>query len=523
MTSLRDKFIKILGSNKLFIAVIGLFFIQGLIFAVVVTPSIPEPQPDGYTYRGGGIVPDGNRHIAAMYYYAERPLLAGPFIDNMSDRDLWLGDLERFPSYLYQYLLSFPVRALTAAGATDNMIVLTVRLIGLLIGLAALVVFRKIAVEIGSSRAVANVAMLSLALTGSFAWLSPAENYDVMALLLFFVFMLCSLRLFTRRDSRYLYGMFVAFCLLSITKYTYIPFAGIMGLMVVWVFVRRVGWSKLKMTVSRQWTETYGRLTKWQIAGLSILLLVSGGLFAERIGVNLIQYQSFSPACTSIHSHEACMNFSVYERNYNRSILADSERAESFTFQPIEYTGFWLDRYFNSMYAYLGHIWIYDFWRGFSVIAIASTIVTLTLVFIAKRRKIRLLTSSGQWVVLSIAMIMIVAQLVFNAMSHISFAGAHYAHQGRYLMAAAGLLYIILLIVLARSLQAFSPRRRTQVTLGLTAFGLAVLVLMSPLISYWLHAWSAEWYSGPVRDILPGWWFQFREYIFYDIFNWRNN
>ncbi|MFE2008975.1 hypothetical protein ACFW6U_27295, partial [Pseudomonas guariconensis] len=77
------------------------------------------------------VVPDGNRHIGAIYYFAEQPILNGPFFDNMEPRDLWMGDLERFPSYLYYYLVSFPVRAAMGLNVSDAMIVLLIRLLGL--------------------------------------------------------------------------------------------------------------------------------------------------------------------------------------------------------------------------------------------------------------------------------------------------------------------------------------------------------------------------------------------------------
>src|SRR5690606_34093786 len=150
-----------------FSVIMALFLLQGVLFTFVVTPSHQEFY-GSFVTRGGGVVPDGNRHIATMYYFAERPLLDGPFIDDMRDRDLWMGDLERFPSYLYQYVMSFPVRALMAVGASDGLIVVTIRLLSLLFGLIALVVFRKIAVEVGAGKSVANVAALSLTATGVF-------------------------------------------------------------------------------------------------------------------------------------------------------------------------------------------------------------------------------------------------------------------------------------------------------------------------------------------------------------------
>lgn len=519
MTEFLAKVARFIRTNRFFSIVVALFLLQGVVFAFVVTPSHQEFYGDFVT-RGGGVVPDGNRHIATMYYYAERPLLDGPFIDDMADRYLWLGDLERFPSYFYQYLMSFPARALVGVGASDEVIVMAIRLISLLFGLVALVVFRKIALEVKAGRSVANIAALSFAMTGAFAWLSPAENYDVMAVMLYFIFILFSLRLFTRQDSTYLYGMAVSFFLLAITKYTYIPFAGLTGLAALWLFGKQLKWPRVWPTIKEQWVSGYRKLNKLKVAGLVALLLVSAGLFTERIGVNLVQYQSFNPACNKIHSHEACMRFGVYSRNYNREQKVEREPKESFSFPPVEYTKEWVGRYFSSIYGYVGHIWIHDFWRVHHIVAVTSIVVTIALLGAARVKRIKLLKTDGQRLLLAVAGIMVVAQYGFNVRTYLWSEGAFYAHQGRYLMAAVGLLYIVMLVAFSNSLKAFSGRRRRQVKNALMVFGALVLVLMGPLLSYWMHAWSGNWYSEPVRELLPGWWFEFREFIFYDLTRW---
>ncbi len=515
--SISQKIQAIAGSRKFFIFILAIFIVQAIIFAVIVPTSQQRVREDGYTARTSGIVPDGHRHIGAMYLYAEQPLLNGPFITDMDDRDLWMGDLVRFPSYFYQYLMSFPVRAMTAVGASDQAIVMTIRLIGILIGLAALIIFRKIALEIRAGRVVANLASLSLALTGSFVYLSPAENYDMMALALFFGFMLASIRLFTRRNWLYLYWMLVTFLFLGITKYTYIPFAGLAGLAVVTIAVWQVGYARAWSQLGQQWRAVFRALSRWKLIGLTVLLLIGGGLFAERIGGNLVTYRSFNPNCARLHSHQACMRFGVYARNYNRAVAVDAQPAGSFHFQPIDYAGQWIARYFSSMYMYLGHIWIYDVTRIYSIVGVASLMVVLAIVGYGKLRKVKLLPTAGQRLVLATAVLTIVAQIGFNLNTVFTYHGSLYAHQGRYLMAAAGFLYIILLVMMARSLGALPARRQAQAKLAMAAFGIVTLIAMSPLLSYWLHAWSPDWYSLAVRDILPGWWFDVREFVFYDL------
>jgi hypothetical protein len=357
---LAEKTKGILQSPSFFRAVIVIFVLQALLSAVFISASTPADGIGGrYVQRNeNGVVPDGHRHLGAIYYYAERPLLAGPVLSSMDENDLWMGDLVRFPSYLYYYVLSFPVRAAMALHATDMQIILLVRSIGIILGLLALIVFRRITALVTNSRIVQNLSALALSLTGSFVWLSAAENYDIAALLLWFAFIYAALALFTKNHARYLYWMALWFSLLGITKYTYIPFAGLAGLSAVVLYIRRKSQTSpnhlLKMAGGelRDWLR---HTKKWSIITGLIVLLLGGILFSERIVGNLIEYRSFNPGCTQLHSQQGCMKFGVYARNYKQKQLIRSGQAEEIHYNPLSYLQVWVKRYYDSMYVYMGH------------------------------------------------------------------------------------------------------------------------------------------------------------------------
>lgn len=496
-----DSLKRTLKSPKFVWAIVGLFLLQGTFFALAVEPSYPEHHQNGHITRGGGVVPDGNRHMGAIYYFAERPALTAPFINDQADRDLWMGDLERFPSYFYYYLLSFPVRASMALGAPDWVNILIVRFVGLLIGVLALWVFYRITRELKAGYVVSNLSALALAITGSFAYLSPAENYDILALAVFFLFVLSAIRLFARNDTTQAYWMAVWFLVGSITKYTYLPFMGVVGLMSLVIYLQtNGGWWLGWQVFFHQVKSRAVSLNKFLVGVYLIILVAAGGLFTERIVGNLVNYQSFNPSCVKIHSHEACMSFGVYQRNYNRATALEQGTAKTrYQYNPATYTPMWLNKYYTSMYAYVGHIWIGEFWRWMYVGLASLTIALIGMYSYLKVKRQTILENYQQKLVAATAGVFVVAQYLFNVRTYVNFEGMTYAHQGRYLLPAIGFLYVIIILVATKFIRTIPKSWRTVAVVVLTIVAVLVLVTNSALSVWFMHADHAGWYSQPFK------------------------
>jgi hypothetical protein len=501
----------ILASPTLFRWIIALFLVQALLSLVFISPSTPKDGVGGkYVQRNeNGVVPDGHRHIGAIYYYAEQPILQGPTIPSMSDNDLWMGDLVRFPSYLYYYVLSFPVRIAMAFNASDTAVIYLIRLIGVVFGLVALLTFRRITQLVTSSVTIQNISTLALALTGSFVWLSAAENYDIMALMLWFAFVYVSMSLFIKKDARYLYWMALWFLVLSITKYTYIPFMGLFGLISLGLYAKNKEvlsikplWHSINVDISA-WIR---KLRVWQTVLAIVVLVASVGLFSERIIGNLAAYHSFNPDCARLHSQEACMNFGVYARNYNQKIRVENGTATPIGFiQAVGYPAFWVKRYFDSMYVYMGHIYIPHYSVLIELAGIVGIAIGIRLLVLAKKKRIRIFKSQSELYLLAIVMVLTVMQFIFNLNTVLHTSGAPYAHQGRYLLPVVGFAYILYLIVLRRVLARQSTKKqRTALLIGLVVAAYAILIV-SAVPSFLIHGISPNWYSQIGQDILPDW------------------
>ncbi len=508
--ALHEKIAATLRSPKFFWATLILFVLQSTFFALAVNPSLQSTRPDStYLNRSIGLVPDGNRHIAAIYYFAQKPLDEGPFVHDMTDQELMMGDLVRFPSYLYYYLLSFPVRAALGLGMSDLAIVYLVRFIGLGFGVVALVVFRRIVHEVRAGSIIANLATFGLAMTGAFAYFAPAENYDMLALLLWLCFVLASVKLFMRRDPTQLYWMVTIGTYLSVTKYTYLPFAGVMGLAALLLYIQnRSGWRSAWRHITQRCSAQWRRLRWWRRTALVVLLLVGSALFVERIGVNLVQYHAVSPNCEVVHSRESCMNFTVYNRNVNR--LEAVEAGETWTkdFHLLEYTGEWLARYYPTMYYYMGHIWVYNIWPMLWVsVALVLLLVVSALVYLVVTRRAAL-RGQGEWYLLGLVGVLTAGQYGYNVMLFIKYSGQLYAHQGRYLLPVIGFLYVLMLLVVVRAYRALPSARSRQIALPVIIIvGVIAALINGALLNFFIHANSPDWYSELGRWLVPDTWY----------------
>lgn len=494
----------ILRSQKLFIVILIVFVVQGVFFAFTVNPSLQ----DGPTYldRTVGVVPDGNRHMAVIYHHASQPLAESLLIKNMQGQEMTMGDLERFPSYLYQFLMSFLARIALVFGVSDWWVVMMIRLIGVGFGVLALIVFRKIILEIKAGHIIANLAMLGLAMTGSFAYMSPAENYDVPAFLLWLVFLLASLRLFIRKDPVQLYWMLLAFLVLSITKYTYIPFAGATGVVAVFLYVYNVGYAKVWQYTTKELSAATKRLPHWKLWLLGGLTLLFSVLFIERIGVNLVQYHDIKPRCDRIHSVEECMQGSVYARNHDRIVAVEAGETWTEEYEFFDYTERWFERYYHSTYYYMGHIWVYEVSKLFDYALRLVVLLMIVCVSMLVYRRQSPLKGQAEWFLAGVASLFVLAQYVFNALTFIQYSGQMYGHQGRYLLPAVAIAYVLLLLVVRRAYGVLAPRYRPYFLVILLIIGVVVLVCNAALPNFFIHADSYDWFSDVGRFLVPESW-----------------
>lgn len=500
---LKTNLIKVIGSKYFFWGVIGLFLLQTLFLTVAIDqPESSTGTTENHLFRTVGIVPDGNRHMAAIYHFAKQPIEKGPWIHDMTADELMMGDLVRFPSYFYYYLLSFPVRVALAFNLSDLAIITMARLFGVLFGVLILLVFSRIVRRVTNNRAIQNLAVLMLAMTGSFVYLTPAENYDILSLLFWMLYILASIRLAMDKDFSQLYWMVVWFSLLSVTKYTYIPFMVVAAIPVIGYLLHTKSLTNKTVSNETKKLKKYISSNKIKAFLLAVLMVVSVGLFAERIGGNLIGYQSFSPKCDRVHSAEDCMRFGVYNRNINR--LESVEKGETWTkeFNFFEYTSMWIMRYYATNFYYMGHYWVHNprpamLNAGVVVLIIAAAIA----VGLSIKRRLPF-TRKVEWYLLLVVAVLIAGQYAHNVMIFFTYSGETYGHQGRYLLPAIGFIYLLFLMAAYRLYGVLSKKARLWMFWVGVILAVYFIYTNSAVANFIYHAQEPVWYSELFRNLL---------------------
>src|SRR5690606_30500280 len=108
--------------------------------------------------------------------------------------------------------------------------------------------------------------------------------------------------------------------------------------------------------------------------------------------------------------------FSVYKRNVNRIDAVAAGETWTKDFHAVGYTGAWLQRYYPTMYYYMGHIWVYDIWimLWVSLGVVVALVMSALIYLIVKRRAV--LRSPAEWLLLGIIGLITAGQYGYNVM-----------------------------------------------------------------------------------------------------------
>lgn len=287
-------------SRKFFYVVIGLLIIQAAWIAL--TAQYPMAFDESY-------------HFGIIQIYAHQWT---PFITATTQSTGGYGDLTRYDSYLYHYLMSFPYRLIASFihQQAAQIIILRFLNIGLFVG--GLALFRRLLRQVHISEGLNNFSLLVLVLIPVVPFLAATINYDNLVFLL--VPLLASLALTCSnaiiKDKKIPSTSFLLLLIVgglaSLVKYALAPVFAATLLYLLIIFIRTPSKSALLATLTRSFLSLKHSLQVILVVGL----IVSGGLFIERYGVNLVQYHSFEPDCSDIQDLSSCLKYGPWGRNY---------------------------------------------------------------------------------------------------------------------------------------------------------------------------------------------------------------
>ncbi|HTB49013.1 MAG TPA: hypothetical protein VK712_02935, partial [Verrucomicrobiae bacterium] len=291
---------------------------------------------------------DEDFHLGIIRLYAHH---LSPFWSGQPAGADVYGAVARDPSYLYQYLMSFPYRPVSAITHDQTIQVLVMRGLNIALFAAGLPLFRRLLLRTGASRTVAHACLLIFVLVPIVPLLAAQVNYDNLVLPLTALTMLLTLRfcdelrLYKRINARLLVEL-ISLCLLgSLVKYAFLPIMlAVFVYVAIWLKRTYDSWHKFWLSLGFGLT-LMTRRTQWL---LFVLLVLSVGLFTQRYGVNLVRYHNPVPDCGKVLSVKQCSAYGPWARDYN---LAANKQATNYSGSPLVFTadwfyGMWLRTFF---------------------------------------------------------------------------------------------------------------------------------------------------------------------------------
>ncbi|HEY1645002.1 MAG TPA: hypothetical protein VGF75_01280, partial [Candidatus Saccharimonadales bacterium] len=261
---------------------------------------------------------DEQFHFGLIKLYSHYTL---PFLSKQPAGANAFGAVARDPSYLYHYLMSFPYRIIELVTKRQAYQVIALRLIDIALFAYGLILFRKILLKTKLSEGLANVTILIFALIPIAPQLAGQINYDDMLFPLVAATCLLCFKLIDQIRSqkvsfRTLSSILILATLASLVKFAFLPiFLGLVCFFAVYIL------HSYRKKLAGLWRGFKGSFRKESLL-LKLLMIggmiVAGGLFIQRDAVNLVEYHSVDPACSSVISLSDCKAYSAWYASYKR-------------------------------------------------------------------------------------------------------------------------------------------------------------------------------------------------------------
>jgi Predicted membrane protein (DUF2142). len=489
-----DKTVQIISSKYFFWGVIALFVFQ----AVWIAFSFRYPM-----------IYDEYYHFGLIEHFSHQWL---PWINNQPvTLDLY-GALGRHPYLLYHYLMSFPFRIIALFTNDLAVQVISMRLINIGLFAGGLVVFARLFKVMKVQPVFRNVALLFFVLLPVTPFVAATVNYDNAVFLLTALLVLIGVRIIQSQNIQWHnYALIILIGMIgSLVKSSFLP---IFAAGFIFIFVRLIINHKKRLV--HDIVESFRTSGLWLKIVILVPIAIVGFLFAERFAVNIIQYHSLDPSCTSQMSQGRCNTNPVELRN---RYLEKIKSKDTIPAQVPQYANTWFSEMINTLlisgsntngkfgteYAKpLPIIYLVVFW---------GTIVSFAAFFYSldKLRKI-----PGFWLTISI-IVLYLASLFYVDLSHYYEYYQPIAIQGRYLLPLLPFMILFALLGLNNALRRFSLAKLAILlivfVLYLNGAGAITHIMRSNDNWYWDNSQIIYKINNKAKNILrpflTEWWYE---------------
>lgn len=231
-----------------------------------------------------------------------------------------VGDLERYPSYLYHFLMSFPFRWSTGMGAEGQMVLLRVLSVAMVV--AGLEVWRRVVRAMGAGPALANGVLLAVVLQPLLVFSAAGVSYDSLLFLVTAAFTLVAVRLFHSDAFDPVLWLLLAGLtgLAGVTKYSVLPYLVVVVLAVLVRQVVVISRSRSRRDPARP-AGARAAHRPVTLAAAGLVALTGVALALERYGLNVLRFGTPMPDCRQVQNLSTCLEWSPWKRN----LLTDAQ------------------------------------------------------------------------------------------------------------------------------------------------------------------------------------------------------
>jgi hypothetical protein len=465
--------------NKFLAAIMVFFMLEALWIAL--TSSYPMAFDEDF-------------HFGIIQIYAHH---LNPFLSSQPPNANQYGAVFRDPSYLYQYLMSFPYRLVNLFTKDQNIIVIVLRLINIVLFSVSLPLYYKVLRATGMSKRLSNILMTVLVFVPVVPLMAAQINYDNLLLPLTALSLLLTIR-FTQevrehgRINVMLLGLLSVVCLLaSLVQYEFLPiFVGIVVYIVVLTCKKFRGYKHIWKALWRG----YQLLGSSLRVILILAVLLSSVLFLQRYGVNTLRYKTPLPACEKVLNIQACSAYGPWARNYNDAQTKVGASRSPLLFSADWFYGLWLRCFFSlagssNDFQTRGPLLL----PGVSVIVLAS--VGLILFMVYAKRIFRRYNRQVLWFLLVTSILYLGALWIDNYQDFLQ-TGQAVAINGRYLVPMLLPIMVFFAFGYAELL-----RSKPRTKLAVTVLSIFCVVWGGGIFTYMIRSndnWY--WHSQAVYD-----------------------
>lgn len=317
---------RILGSNWFLGAIIGFFLLQTIWIALsAIYPMLFDEE----------------YHLGIIDIYSRQ---LSPFIYIQPPEASFHGDITRYGSYMFHYLMSFPYRLTQFLGLDLQTTIIAMRLFCIGFVVAGLFVFRAFLLRTGLTKSLSNLAIGFFTLIPLIPFAMSQINYDSLAFLLIATIFYLAIRAIENNNKQvvWLTLLLAVSSLACLVKFTILPiaFANVL-------FVGIVLWRRHKAKLASRLLGQIKKTPRVVMVVSALFLLLGLGLFVERYGTNIIQYQTIEPKCDRIHSRESCYQYTVWRRD--TTWKQNNDNANIVRNNPLVYTTtYWAPHIFGD-------------------------------------------------------------------------------------------------------------------------------------------------------------------------------